>query len=56
MYEVADVIDTYIYRSGFVERRWAYNTGVGLFKNVVGLILLIGANAVIKRYSEYGIW
>ena len=56
VYEVADVIDTYIYRSGFVERRWAYNTGVGLFKNVVGLILLIGANAVIKRYSEYGIW
>ena len=56
VYEVADVIDTYIYRSGFEERRWAYNTGVGLVKNVVGLILLIGANAVIKRYSEYGIW
>ena len=56
VYEVADVIDTYIYRSGFEERRWAYNAGVGLFKNAVGLILLVGINAVIKRYSEYGIW
>ncbi len=56
MYEVADVIDTYIYRSGFEERRWAYNAGVRLFKNAVGLVLLVGVNAVIKRYSEYGIW
>ena len=53
---VADVFETYIYRSGIVDGRYDYTTAVGLFKNVAGLIILIGVNSIIRRYSEYGVW
>ena len=56
VYEVADVIDTYIYRSGILEGNYSYSAAVGLFKNVGGLILVLGVNAVVRRFSEYGLW
>lgn len=56
VYEVADIIDTYVYRVGLQERRFDFATAVGLFKNVIGVALLLGTNAVTKRFSEYGIW
>jgi putative aldouronate transport system permease protein len=56
VYEVADIIDTYVYRVGLIERKYDFSTAVGLFKNVIGVMLLLGTNAVIKRFSEYGIW
>ena len=56
VYEVADVFDTYIYRSGIVDGNYGYSAAVGLFKNVGGLIIVLGVNAVVRRYSEYGLW
>ena len=53
---VADIIDTYVYRIGLQEMKYDLSTAVGLFKNVVGVILIVGSNAIISRYSEYGIW
>ena len=56
VYEVADVIDTYIYRSGILEGNYGYAGAVGLFKNVAGLVLVLGVNEVVRRYSDYGLW
>ena len=56
VYEVADIIDTYVYRVGILERKYGFSAAVGLFKNVVGFILVFGTNFVVKRFSEYGIW
>lgn len=56
VYEVADIIDTYVYRSGLEQFQFDYATAVGLFKNVIGIILILGANAIIRRKSEHGIW
>ena len=56
VYEVADIIDTYVYRKGFEERKYDFATAVGLFKNGVGVILIVGANLIIRRHSEYGLW
>lgn len=56
VYQVGDIIDTYVYRVGLIEFDYSYATAIGLFKNVVGLILLITTNVVTKRFSEYGIW
>ena len=56
VYEVADIFETYIYRSGIEQARYDYSTAVGLFKNVVGVFVLVVANSVIKRFSEYAIW
>ncbi|MCY9656451.1 ABC transporter permease subunit [Paenibacillus chondroitinus] len=56
VYEVADIIDTYVYRKGLEQFQLDYATAVGLFKNVVGVILIVGANAIIRKRSEHGIW
>ena len=56
VYEVADIIDTYIYRVGILQREFGLTTAVGLFKNVIGLVLVFTSNIVIRRFSEYGIW
>ena len=56
VYEVADIIDTYVFRSGLEQMQFDYATAVGLFKNVVGIVLILTANAIIRRKSEHGIW
>ena len=56
VYEVADIIDTYVYRVGILDIRFEFGAAVGLFKNVIGVILLVAANAIIRRFSEYAIW
>jgi putative aldouronate transport system permease protein len=56
VYKVADVIDTYLYRVGLVELKYDYAAAVGLFRNVVGLVLVISANYLARRYTEYGLW
>ena len=56
VYSVADVIDTYIFRSGIVEGRYGYTAAVGLFRNVAGLIIVLGVNEAVRRRSEFGLW
>ena len=56
VYEVADIIDTYVYRVGIVEARYDFTTAVGLFKNVIGIVLILITNRIVRSYSEYGIW
>lgn len=53
---VADVIDTYVYRKGLLESRFDYAAAVGLFQSVVGIIFIYSANKIIKKFTEYGIW
>ena len=56
VYEVADIIDTYVFRIGLLEHRYDYGAAVGLFKNVVGITLVLGSNTIIRKFSDYGIW
>ncbi|WP_127583022.1 ABC transporter permease [Paenibacillus koleovorans] len=56
VYEVADIIDTYVYRVGLLEVRFDYSAAVGLFKNVVGVILLVVVNQIVRKHSDYGVW
>jgi putative aldouronate transport system permease protein len=55
-YETADVISTYVYRSGIVEGRYDMSTAVGLFNSTVGLILVVLANKLSKKFTGNGIW
>jgi putative aldouronate transport system permease protein len=56
VYSVADIIDTYVYRVGLIERQFDFGAAVGVFKNAVGVVLILGANAIIRKFSDYGIW
>lgn len=55
VYPVADIIDTWVYRTGLQQLNFSLASAVGLFKSVIGLILVLGANRVAKKWGE-GIW
>lgn len=55
VYPVADIIDTWVFRVGLVEMNFALATAVGLFKSLIGIVLIIGANRLAKRW-EGSIW
>ena len=56
VYEVADIIDTYIYREGILNTRFSYSTAVGMFKNVVGLIFIVGTDLIAKKSGNPGLF
>lgn len=56
LYEVGDVIDTWVYRVGFFQNQMGLATAVGLFKGVIGLILVWSANRLANRISDGGLW
>ena len=56
LYEVGDVFDTWVYRMAFFQGQMSLATAVGLFKGVIGLVLIWGANRVANRISEGGLW
>jgi putative aldouronate transport system permease protein len=51
IYEVADVIETFVFRKGIMDSRYDYSTAVGLFQNVVGFILLLSSNYLTKKIN-----
>ncbi|AHV98324.1 LplB protein [Paenibacillus sabinae T27] len=52
VYETGDILDTYVYRIGLVGRQYSFGTAVGLFKSVIGIVLLLSANALAKKYTD----
>jgi putative aldouronate transport system permease protein len=50
--QVADVFDTYVYFIGIAEGAFSYSTAVGLFKAAVGVVLIVGANWIAKRFGD----
>lgn len=56
VYQVADIFDTYVFRSGITEGRFSYAAAVGLFKSMTSLMLVLLANKVSNRLGAGGIW
>lgn len=54
--EVAEVFDTYVYRVGIQQAQFSYSTAAGLFKSVVGLLMVVMANWIAKRMGEEGVY
>ena len=54
--EVGEIFDTYVYTAGIQNGQLSYATAVGLFKGLVGLILVIGANKLAKKLGEEGVY
>ena len=51
-YDVADVLDTYVYRLGISGFQYSLSTAIGLFKSVVGVIMVVVTNWLTKRLSD----
>ncbi|GGF95168.1 ABC transporter permease [Paenibacillus aceti] len=56
VYQTADIIDTYVYRVGLVERQYSLGTAVGLLRSVVGIILILSANKLAQKLTDYRIF
>lgn len=54
--EVGEVFDTYVYTNGITQGQFSYSTTVGLFKSVVGLILVVAANHISRKLGEEGVY
>ncbi|MEC0227245.1 ABC transporter permease subunit [Paenibacillus alba] len=56
VYNVADVIGTYVYRIGLGEQDYSFSTAVGVFESVVAFILIISGNSLSRKFFGRGIW
>ncbi|MCQ6561503.1 ABC transporter permease subunit [Paenibacillus mendelii] len=54
----SEVIDTYVYKVGLVSAmpNYSYSTAIGLFKSVVGLLLLLGVNGFARKINQESLW
>jgi putative aldouronate transport system permease protein len=53
---VGEVFDTYVYTNGILGGQFSYTAAVGFFKSIVSLILVVGANHLVKKLGEEGIY
>jgi len=56
VYPTADVISTYVYRMGIEKMEYSLASAVGLFKNIIALILVLSTNYIADKFGEYGLW
>lgn len=56
VYNVADVIGTYVYRIGLGEQDYSFSTAVGVFESVVAFILILSGNGLARKFFGRGIW
>lgn len=54
--DVGEVIDTYVYNVGLMGGQFSYSTGIGLFKSLLGLALIIGLNGLSKKTTGESIY
>lgn len=52
----SQIIATYVYEIGLKGGQFSYSTAIGLFNNVVNIIMLLIVNTVAKKASGTGIW
>ena len=53
--DVSNVISIFVYQRGLQNSQFSLSTAVGLFQSVVGVIFLIAANSLAKKFGERGI-
>lgn len=52
VYETADVISSFVYRSGMKDANYSYSTAVNLFNSLMNFILLLSFNSLARKLTE----
>lgn len=52
----AEVISTYVYQRGLVNREYGFSTAVGLFNSVINIVFLVASNCISKKVTETSLW
>jgi putative aldouronate transport system permease protein len=50
--EKAEVISTYVYKVGLQQAQFSLTTAMGLFESFVGLVLVLSANALARKFDQ----
>ncbi|MFE5324357.1 ABC transporter permease [Paenibacillus sp. NPDC056579] len=56
VYDVGDVLSTYIYRIGLQGAQFSVTSAIGLFQSAIGFLLIWGTNRIAKKFSEVSLW
>lgn len=54
--ETADVIQTFVYRTGLLQGQFDFAAAVGLFDSIVNIFLLVSFNYFARKTSEHSLW
>ena len=54
--ETADVISSYLYRTGILKGKYSMATAVGMFNSIINIVILVFVNKVFDRTSGNGLW
>lgn len=56
VYDYSEVLDTYTYSMGIQYGQYSYAAAIGLLQQILGLVLILGANATARKYSDYSLF
>lgn len=52
----AEIISTFVYQRGLIDRNYSSAAAIGLFNSAINLVLLLGVNAIARRISDTSLW
>ena len=50
--DYSEIIATYVYRIGIQGGQFSYSSAIGLFNNVINMVLLVVVNKIAKNVSD----
>lgn len=56
VYEVADIIDTWVYRVGLGRMQYSIGSAVSIMKGVISMLLVLGSNKLSKKLTGRGMF
>ncbi|WP_438448255.1 ABC transporter permease [Gorillibacterium sp. sgz5001074] len=56
VYSKGDIIDTFVYRTGILNGQFSFGTAVGLFKSLVGMVMIVTSYRLAYKFANYRIF
>ena len=54
--DYSEIIATYVYKIGIQGGQFSYSSAIGLFNNVINMVLLVVVNKIAKKVSDVSLW
>lgn len=54
--DYSEIIATYVYKIGIQGGQFSYSSAIGLFNNVINMVLLVAVNKIAKKVSDVSLW
>lgn len=52
----AEIISTFVYQRGLIDRNYSSAAAIGLFNSAINLVLLLVVNTIARRISDTSLW